>query len=224
MMNPDSLVESGAALISLGRWLQRTFPAVGTPGAQSGEDEILAELLPEPAGVYVDVGANHPVECSNTWRLYERGWRGLLVEPLPECWHALLRQRPLDRLCPVAASDRRGYARLRVCRTVSSLRPDWPIDEQGQLYVETDTLANILETYTMGPVDLLSIDVEGHEREVLTGMDWQRCLPRVVCIEYRDYNRAQLGEDVSAAWSPILAGRGYRLHATTALNQIWVRS
>lgn len=33
-------------------------------------------------GYYVDVGANHPVEESQTWHLEQLGWSDLLIEPL----------------------------------------------------------------------------------------------------------------------------------------------
>ena len=46
--------------------LTRTYPAVSCRGSQSGEDDILEELLPGD-GVYIDIGAGEPKQCSNTW-------------------------------------------------------------------------------------------------------------------------------------------------------------
>ena len=34
------------------------------------------------------------------------------------------------------------------------------------------TLARFCEQYALEPIDLLKIDVEGHERQVLEGADW----------------------------------------------------
>ena len=72
-----------AVLSQLRTYLECNVPTITRDGSQFDEDEILAGLLPEEFGVYVDIGAFDPVECSNTWQFYKRGWRGLLVEPLP---------------------------------------------------------------------------------------------------------------------------------------------
>jgi len=50
--------------------------------SQNEEDTILEKYLSEPTGYYVDVGAFHPFEGSNTHRLYERGWAGIIIEPM----------------------------------------------------------------------------------------------------------------------------------------------
>ena len=36
------------------------------------------------AGYFVEVGANHPTEGSQTWHLEQAGWTGVLVEPQPD--------------------------------------------------------------------------------------------------------------------------------------------
>lgn len=222
----EHYVDAGLALVQLGRWLQRHHPKPERAGSQYDEDKILERLLPGDEGLYVDIGASHAIECSNTWKFYQRGgWRGLLVEPLPDCWADLLLQRPQDRLCPVAASNADGYATLRVCRSVSSLSTDWNIDAPETIPVRTMPLRDILalyQGYDWSKTRLCSIDVEGHEREVLEGFDWETFVPNVIVIEYRDYNPVDKGNDVSARWRWILEVR-YNLHHQNELNQIWVR-
>src|SRR3972149_9937662 len=44
-------------------------------------------------GYYVEVGANHPRSGSQTWHLEELGWKGLLIEPLPEYCELLKKER-----------------------------------------------------------------------------------------------------------------------------------
>jgi len=49
--------------------------------ANSQEDlEVLAFLGIE-AGTFVEAGANHPVNGSQTYLLEQKGWRGVLIEP-----------------------------------------------------------------------------------------------------------------------------------------------
>jgi len=224
MTEADCYVNAGQALLNLGRWLQRTYPVPTTIGSQYSEDAILAELLPEPNGIYVDVGAYHGIECSNTHKLYEKGWRGLLIEPLPDCWPSLLIDRTDDFLCPFAASNEDGFATLRLNRSVSSLREDWPNDATESIPVRTAKLSTILKMYPQmdwSDTKLLSIDVEGAEREVLEGIDWIAFRPTVIVIEFRTYDAEKLGEDVSDKWKHILEGQGYKLNSETPLNKIY---
>ena len=51
--------------------------------SQNQEDVVLfrlVELIPE--GIYVDVGAAHPVLDNVTYALYKAGWHGLNIEPM----------------------------------------------------------------------------------------------------------------------------------------------
>ena len=120
----------------------------------------------------------------------------------------------------MAVSDASGYARLRICRCLSSLRPDWPIDEQAVAYVETETLAGLLARYPTirAGCRLCSIDVEGSEPQVLKGNDWTTFHPECLVIEHRQYGT---NLDLSGAWKHLLGEQGYRLRATTTYNQIW---
>lgn len=213
-----------AVLDGLKRLLRRTYPPVTCEGGQHGEDGILADLLHGNTGIYVDIGAADPAQCSNTWHFYRRGWRGLLIEPLPEFWWALLMQRPGDLLVPVASSDVNGTARMSVRRTLSSLRSDWENDAKTEVVVHTETLRDTLGRYPCQYREkcrLCSIDVEGHERAVLRGIDWKTFRPEVFVIEYRDYNPKELGADLSPEWNHILFDHNYVEVARTELNIIY---
>jgi FkbM family methyltransferase len=221
----DKYVEAGQALLQLGRWIQRSYPHPNVQGSQFKEDAILAELLPGDKGIYVDVGASHPKECSNTWPFYQRGWRGLLIEPLPDCWGQILMERREDRLCPMAASNGNGVATLHLCRSLSSLRPDWNKDVTETIPCHIAPLRDILalhKDFDWTRTGLCSIDVEGHEKEVLEGIDWSTFRPAVIIIEYCDYRTGE-GVDVSDSWRQDLSKHGYHVHYKNQLNQIWTR-
>ncbi len=53
----------------------------------------------------------------------------------------------------------------------------------GELQVPTITLDDLLERNGVKHIDFLSIDVEGHQKEVLDGFDLQRWRPALVCVE-----------------------------------------
>ena len=60
--------------------------------------------------------------------------------------------------------------------------------------IKTQTLNNIIlnSKYKDRSFDLLSIDVEGHELEVLKGIDLNKFSPKVIVIEYLDLNVSKL--------------------------------
>ena len=61
------------------------------------EDFILSKMLPEiNNGIYIDVEANSPCFGSITKRFYDKGWRGINVEPLEEYYKELTIKRPRD--------------------------------------------------------------------------------------------------------------------------------
>src|SRR5690242_18514402 len=67
--------------------------------AQCGEDLIMDLIftglrLPQPT--YLDIGANDPVNFSNTYYFYQKGCRGVCVEPDPNLAEAFRRRRPKD--------------------------------------------------------------------------------------------------------------------------------
>ena len=183
-------------------------------GSQFNEDEILERLLPGGSGSYVDVGAYHPFEMSNTWGLYCRGWSGLLIEPLAECWELLETDRPRDTLIRKAASNRSSVAKLRVGGACSTLEENWPIESEELRPIETDTLANILKEFPSiaSQCALCNIDVEGHENQVLNGIDFDVFSPELFLIESRRHGS---WEQTHQEWEPILLEQGYRFIEAT---------
>jgi FkbM family methyltransferase len=230
-MNQDELSQLRDAsglfnqlLCQVNQHLERSYPRVTQPGSQQNEDDLLGPLLPG-MGTYVDIGAAEPVQCSNTWSFYQRGWRGLLIEPLFWYWPALLRQRPGDFLYDAAVRHYNGVTRLRVDGAASSVMPGWDINSQSNLLVPCETTRDVLGKFPQirKSCRLCSIDVEGAEKEVLRGIDWTTFHPDVFCVEYRLYDSKELGEDVAHTWEPILIQQGYQEVARTRLNIIFQR-
>jgi methyltransferase FkbM-like protein len=64
--------------------------------AQNFEDVMLWRALKHvQAGFYIDVGAGHPDDYSVTRAFYDRGWRGINIEPTSRITR-LAGARPLD--------------------------------------------------------------------------------------------------------------------------------
>ncbi len=206
-----------------GDMMTRTYSPASNKGSQGEEDDILKELLPDNEGVYVDIGAGEPKQCSNTWAFYERGWRGLLVEPLFLYWPAILEHRAGDFLSAAAIRNYNGCTMLRVQGTVSSCMMNWRIDEYSRLMVPCETTATLLAKFpaVREACQLCSIDVEGAEKEVLESIDWATFHPEVFVVEFLEYDPHKLGADLSGQWVEILEAQAYAEVARTVLNIIY---
>jgi FkbM family methyltransferase len=190
--------------------------------AQEGEDLILERLFEHQAtGLYVDVGAHHPVRFSNTYLLYRRGWRGVNIDAAPGSMAAFERMRPRDVNLEVGVTARAETRELYVFdepalntfdaeRARSLERPPYKIT--GVHPVQCAPLAQLLREHAIGEIDLLSIDAEGFDFEVLQTVDWDVARPKVVITEH--FSR-DLAEVMTSELHGYLSARGYRLTAKT---------
>jgi FkbM family methyltransferase len=156
--------------------------------AQHGEDRILARIFAGvPDGTCIEVGAYDGVELSNSYYFEQLGWRCILVEPNPAMW-APIRQTRRAILFECAASNHESQAILhvRVGDELSSAMDGSGV-VAGVKYqdvpIRIRRLDDMLEECRVEHLDFVSIDVEGHELEVLGGFDLNRWKPRIVLLE-----------------------------------------
>jgi FkbM family methyltransferase len=174
-------------------------------------------------GFFVEFGAADGMQGSNTWLLErEFGWRGILAEPA-RCWHEALdsaRACAIDHRC---VTDRSGdTVSFRECANAAVSTIDsyagndrfaaWR--RKGVRYpVATVSLNDLLAGHgAPAEFDYLSIDTEGSELMILSGLDFERHRPRIVTVEHCQ----------SAAREPLFAqltGQGY-LRVHPALSQV----
>ncbi len=176
--------------------------------ALHGMDRKLDNYL-SYGGYFIEAGANDGYDQSNTYYLErEKGWHGILVEPVPHLYRALKRERPraLSFNCALVPFGYPGdhiemrYAGLMsiVVGTHGSEGMDRKyvapaltrgLEEERVIVVPARTLTSVLEEANPPEIDLLSLDVEGYEEDVLRGLDWDRFPPRFCLIEIRDEQR-----------------------------------
>jgi FkbM family methyltransferase len=184
--------------------------------AQNGEDLLAWDYFErKPAGFFVEVGANHPTRLSQTWFLEQRGWRGILVEPLPACCEALRASRQNSRVVQAAAGAQAGQATLNVAAADvwSHLGESKDLPVVDRIQVAVRTLDEILAECQAPHVDLLSVDTEGMELEVLRGLNLEKHRPSLLLVEdHMDELDVFLH----------LRGHGYQLIQRTPPNNWWV--
>ncbi len=194
------------------------------------EDVILQRVLADvERGCYVDIGASHPIADSNTYAFYEKGWRGICAEPLGygALWDE---ERIEDVFVNAALGAKAGETTFYVYRetpqistgssaTVQTWREGGRAPDET-VTVPVLTLNNLLDEHLEGrPVHLLSIDVEGMEKEVLQGLDLRKHRPWIVVLES---TRPGTPVPDHEGWEPILLSAGYALAYVDGLNRFYL--
>ena len=198
--------------------------------AQNGEDVVLWRALGHLAtGTYVEVGANHPGEDSATRAFYDRGWRGLTVEPVPAYADLHRRERPRDTLLEAAVTDRPGDVVLHVIPDsgLSTLVDDVSEGHARSGFATEDvTVPGVRLDDAVAdagladvPVHFLLVDVEGAEAEVLASVDLARWRPWVLVVEATAPNST---EQTHHAWEPRLLAAGYELCLFDGVSRFYV--
>ncbi len=178
--------------------------------SEGGEDYLLWSLFDYKAdGSFMDVGAFDGRYLSNSLSFAQIGWRGVCVEPTAEYLDMCAKNQP-HSICVRAAcigdsklesvtfnAEPLGvYSRIEVAAGAQER-----LEESYQKYgaepqkfekveVPATTVSTLIDEYLDGRApDFLSIDVEGGEVDVLTGMDFSRHRPRVIIAEANDESK-----------------------------------
>ncbi|MCK4981975.1 MAG: FkbM family methyltransferase, partial [Victivallaceae bacterium] len=154
--------------------------------SQFGEDIVIISMFANMGidhPTYLDIGAHHPYNISNTALLYNLGCRGINIEPSTDLYSLFLKHRLEDINLNIGVSDQKGtltyyqFHPLSGRNTFSKETAEKFLKEidlpQPETYeVAVNTVNNILDTYYEGKCpDFLSIDVEGLDDVILKSID-----------------------------------------------------
>ena len=173
------------------------------PGRYSANEEerIIRDFFKDRrGGFFVDVGASHYRDDSNTYYLDSRlGWSGIAIDPQATLEASYRMYRPRTRFFPLFVSDSSNDTARLYMAGRGSLSASGDRDfarlfgkDVSESVVPTTTLTDLLTRLQVGRIDLLSVDVELSEPKVLAGFDIDRFRPSLVCIEAHSQVRQQI--------------------------------
>ncbi|MET9064484.1 FkbM family methyltransferase [Streptosporangium sandarakinum] len=204
---------------------------------QNAEDVVLMRAFADRRdGFFVEVGAGEPVRGSLTKNLVDRlGWQGINIEPLPERFERLRRERPGDvnlqlaidtvpgtatfyRILPEGQPpDMLGLSTLEMTIAEGYLHHGAEVEE---LEVTAVTLESVLSAHAVPGFDLLKVDVEGREAAVLASVDLTFWRPRVVVAEATVPGSPEPNHE---EWEEDLLVAGYAFALFDGLNRFYAR-
>jgi FkbM family methyltransferase len=197
--------------------------------AQNGEDVLLFRALHDVRhGFYIDVGAAEPEADSVTCAFYQRGWRGINIEPTRDAFERLQAGRPGDINLNLAVAEHNGSAPFYVVDDgagLSTMMADQNKALRGQGWtaiettVTTRTLTSVVAQHVTGSVHFLKIDAEGAERSVLASADLRLFRPWIILVEATAPNSR---DPTFADWEGLLLEADYRFAWFDGLNRYYL--
>jgi FkbM family methyltransferase len=194
--------------------------------SQHGEDIFLLnlfDLLEMPNFKWLDIGAHHPTDISNTALMYKRGNRGTNIEANPALIQRFLDERPEDNnLCFGVAKEDGEKIFYKVDET-SGLNSfcSGELSRIGVPPVSTTTIKciginNVIDYYLSSQwPELLLVDAEGMDYEILNAASFDTNMPEVICAEVRPFDRD--------GFNMMLYDKGYFCLTRITANLIYVR-
>ncbi len=187
-----------------------------------GHEDLFMELLFnfKEKGTYVEIGTNDPATTTSyTQKFYDRGWRGINVEPGLQAFSSLKKFRPEDtnlNICIGGTSGEMPFYEIEDSQASSLIKKF--AEKQGHIpsirHVTVMTLKDLFAEHLRSEIDFLVIDAEGVEFEILKSNDWAAYRPKAMIIEtvHHDY------KEIVA----YLGALGYLEVYTNYLNSIFV--
>lgn len=165
--------------------------------SQNDEQDVILKYFENyPFGLYLDIGAYDPEVFSNTRALYEKGWRGVLVEPAEMNYNVLKEYFKKDNAMQIIKTcvgtydgevpflDSGGDA---IGTIVPSHAEKWA-KGYGTNYTKVNsrivTIETLLKETIYKKFDFINIDVEAHDWEVLSQIKLNEVGCSLVCVEY----------------------------------------
>lgn len=207
--------------------------------SQSGEDMILTYILgkcgiKESLCTYLDLGANHAKYLSNTYHLYRKGARGVLVEANPSLIKELKFYRNGDVILNRCISCHSGQGILFYvmnndglstpdkAAVEAAMEKDRTLKIERTVAVESITVNEIMDTYFDGAPMFMNLDIEGEEMNILKSIDFEAHRPMLISIEMIPYRTNIVIGNKNPDILDFMSRNDYVEYAFTGINSIFI--
>jgi FkbM family methyltransferase len=205
--------------------------------SQVGEDLVinyLFQLLRIKQPAYLDIGANFPVVGNNTYFFYNKGCKGVCIEPDPELYEKIRKARPADTVLNAGIGlNGNSSADLYIFphpytgwNTFSKPEAEKKERETGIRPREIrstplKTINEVIAAHFDSCPNLISIDVEGLDLDILRTLDFSKYKPEVICAETLSFSIHHHQEEKIGEIGRFLETKGYFVFADTYVNTIF---
>lgn len=155
-------------------------------------------------GIFCDVGGNHPLNINNTRYFEELGWSGYAFEPLPYM-KLLWEKHRKAKFFPFGVSDKNDKLSFSIVKDatgwedmlsfVKDTRDEDYGHETEDITIQVKPLKEVFENENITHIDYMSIDVEGHELNVLKGIDFSKVKINILTIENNPLDNPIFGDE-----------------------------
>lgn len=165
------------------------------------------DLIGVKKGTYLDLGAHHPDNISNTALLYSKGWRGLNVDANPHVEKLFKEKRPEDKFLRVGVGGKMETRDFLMFHEHSGRNTFSKEESESwggppvwkKVPTEIVTLPYIIDMHLGGAwPNLINMDIEGLDVEVLESLAVPIDGPDVWCIECRPEQESTMKDILTA--------------------------
>jgi FkbM family methyltransferase len=175
-------------------------------------------------GFFVDVGCAWPTKANNSYYLERHlGWSGIGIDALADYADEWKATRPTSKFFNYLVTDHSGTNDLFFKSDGLGLSSTKRRNARGlkfgqdraieEIRVESTTLDDLLTREGVTKIDLLAMDIEGHELTALRGFDLARFEPKLVVAEGKRANvtayLASHGYEMIERYQPFDPVNGY---------------
>lgn len=177
---------------------------------QKGEDYVIFEkfFINKFNGIFIELGAMDGNIYSNT-KFFEDtlNWTGILIEPNPYLFKKLIKNRKncknynnlisnTNKTIEFTNFEKSSVSYINntapknhINKYKNSKKSFYKNQKIETLYLKSKRLQDIIEDSGFSKIDFLSLDVEGHEFEVLKSIDFSKTTIHVILVEVLDDNK-----------------------------------
>lgn len=158
-------------------------------------DKKLDDIFNKENGFFIELGANNGLEQSNTaFFEFYKGWKGILIEPLPNKYVECINNRKNSTVLNYACVSN-DYESDKISgdfngNLMSSVNGSRLNQTQNLNTVNAITLEKILDQHMKqcNCIDFLSLDTEGYELNILKGLNLSKYRPKYMLIEIYNFD------------------------------------